>query len=104
MREGIARNECLNVSAIYNELLLAWRTLNSDLSTASDVELLEGPDVVYEQVHEPQLVRESHQDKQARGVQGNVERLLLELLIQLKGAEGNGKGDRPNKSFKEQTQ
>ena len=82
---------------------MALRTLRSDLSTGSHGKLLEGPDVVYEQVHESQLVREAHHDKQAKRVEGDAERLLLELLIQLEGAGGERKGDRPNKGFKKQT-
>ena len=39
--------------------------LHTNLSAASDGKFLEGPDVVNQQVHKPQLVTESNQDVQA---------------------------------------
>ena len=58
---------------------------HTDLSTASDGKFLKRSDIVNQQVHKPQLVTESHQDVQSRGVEGYAVALLLEFLILLQG-------------------
>lgn len=57
--------------------------VQTHLSAAADGKLPGGADVVHEQVHEPQFVREAHQDEEAGGVQSHAVGLLLELLVQL---------------------
>mmetsp|Transcript_30134 Transcript_30134/g.74777 ORF Transcript_30134/g.74777 Transcript_30134/m.74777 type:complete len:573 (-) Transcript_30134:780-2498(-) len=50
-----------------------------------DAELFVRPDVVHQQVHQPQLVREPHQHMQAAGVERDGVRLLGEELHELAG-------------------
>ena len=56
---------------------------HTDLSTASDGKFFKRSDIINQQVHKPQLVTESHQDVQSRGVEGYAVALLLEFLILL---------------------
>ncbi len=53
------------------------------LPAAGHCELLEGTDVIDEQVHQPEFVRKAHQDEEASGVQSHTVCLLLKLLVQL---------------------
>lgn len=48
------------------------RSLRTHLSAAAHGELLEGADVIDEQVHEAELVGEAHQDEEAGRVQGHA--------------------------------
>ena len=61
----------------------------SCLLAASNKELLEGSDVINEEIHEPQLFAEPNQDEQTSGMQCNAIRFLLELFVNVKVAENN---------------
>ena len=52
------------------------------LLAATDGELLEGSDVVDEEIHETQFVAEAHEDIKAGWVECNAVRLLRKLLVQ----------------------
>jgi hypothetical protein len=54
------------------------------LSASSDSELLKCPDIIYEQVHQPQLVTETYQDVEAARVQSDAVGLLSKLLVKFK--------------------
>lgn len=59
------------------------------ISAAAHSELLEGADVIDEQVHQPKFVWKANQDEKAGGVQSNAVRLLLELFVQLQHSVDN---------------
>lgn len=48
------------------------RSVGTHLSATAHGELLEGADVIDEQVHEAELVGEARQDEEARRVQGHA--------------------------------
>ena len=62
--------------------------INTDLSTASDGKFFKRSDIINQQVHKSQLVTESHQDVQSRGVEGYAVALLLEFFILLQWTAG----------------
>mmetsp|Transcript_38427 Transcript_38427/g.75050 ORF Transcript_38427/g.75050 Transcript_38427/m.75050 type:complete len:225 (+) Transcript_38427:870-1544(+) len=53
------------------------------LAAGLDGKLLEGPHVVHDDVEQPHLVAETHQEVQARGVQRERVRLLVEVFCEL---------------------
>lgn len=56
------------------------------LSTAADTDLLEHTDVINEDVEQPQFLTETHQYKEAAGVECHAVGLFLELLPHIQGA------------------
>ena len=59
----------------------------SYLSAASYHKLLEGSDVIDEEVHEPKFLTEAYQDEKAARVKGDAVCFLLKFLVQVKSTE-----------------
>lgn len=53
------------------------------LAASSYWELFEGPDVIYEQIHQPQFVTEPNQYIETTGVQSYAVGFLCKLLVEL---------------------
>lgn len=71
----------VNFSLLRNASLHLYK--HTDLSTASDGKFFKRSNIINQQVHKSQLVTESHQDVQSRGVEGYAVTLFLEFLILL---------------------
>lgn len=57
------------------------------LSAAAHSELLEGADLIDDQVHQSEFVWKAHKDEEATGVQSHTVCLFLELLVQLQHSD-----------------